>query len=79
MKHIHCHEHSIRRRAWKHRIAIHHINRALPVMEKAYLSTSLISTKLIIAIHEMKLIRIEEKFAYKDAQRILKKCVLFTA
>ncbi|KAG5606876.1 hypothetical protein H5410_028368 [Solanum commersonii] len=56
----------------------YHLHFAIPEMEKAYLHTSLRSTKLIIAIHEMKMLRIQEYFEYKNAKCILKRNVLYT-
>ncbi|KAG5621024.1 hypothetical protein H5410_006242 [Solanum commersonii] len=64
IKNIQQHVHRIRKRAWKHKIALHHFDRAIPKMEQEYLHTSLRSTRIILAIHEMKMHRIQEFFEY---------------
>ncbi|KAG5595835.1 hypothetical protein H5410_037067 [Solanum commersonii] len=41
LKDIQYHLHLVRKRAWKHRIILHHFDRAIPEMEQAYLHASL--------------------------------------
>ncbi|KAG5606978.1 hypothetical protein H5410_028470 [Solanum commersonii] len=60
LKDLQYHLHLVRRRAWKHRIALHHIDKAIPEMEKEYLHSSVRSTEIIVAIHDMKMLRIQE-------------------
>ncbi|KAG5606979.1 hypothetical protein H5410_028471 [Solanum commersonii] len=67
LKDFQYHLHLVRRKAWKHRIALHHIDKAIPKMEK-----------IIVAIHDMKMLRIQEYFEYKNAKGILKRNLLYT-
>jgi len=78
LKDIQYHLHLVRKRAWKHRIALHYIDKAIPEKENAYLNTSSRFTKLIVAIHDMKMLRIQEYFEYKIVKGILKRHVLYT-
>lgn len=79
MKSIQSHLHSVRRRAWKHKIAMHHMKKSISEMEKVYLNTGLKYNNIVLYIYEMKMYKIQEYFEYKNALMILKNHVLFTA
>lgn len=58
MKFIQKSLHSIRKRAWKHKRALHHMDKAISEMKKVYLHTSHNYDAIIFSIHEMKMYRI---------------------
>lgn len=69
--------HSIRKRGWKHKRALFHMDRAIFEMEQVYRHTGHQYDALIFSIHEIKMYRIQEYFEYKNALSILKKLYNF--
>ncbi|KAG5601697.1 hypothetical protein H5410_033067, partial [Solanum commersonii] len=69
----------VRKRAWKHKKALFHMDKAISEMELEYLYTSHSYDAIIFAIHEMKMYRIQEYFEYKNVLSILKKYTVFIA
>ena len=79
MKNIQLHLHSVRKRARKHKIALHHIKKAISQMEKVYEHTNYRYGNLTISTYEMRMYKIQEQYEYKHALLILKNHMLFTA